>query len=363
MQPNLSGFNHFSTKHSALVFISVVILLPLSASAQPVPRAVPVEITLAESIVMAPVSWLPGTVVSRDDARIAAEVEGVLRFVAEVGDSVAQGEEIARLDPIILQLDVAEAQAAIAPIETRIRYYAREMERLRTLTERSNVAESMLDEMRANRDEAEGQLQVARARLALLEDRLGRTSIKAPFAGVVEARYQYPGERVAAGDPILRLVNTARLEIQVRVPVDSFRQVSMDDELRVTDRNVETVANVRAVVPVGDDISRLHELRLQFSQPDWLAGHPVRVAVPTAAPRETIAIHRDALVIRRDEVMVFRIDDDEQAELLSITTGIAVGDWVEVHGNIHAGDRIVVRGNERLQPGQRVMILNAAEPG
>jgi hypothetical protein len=80
--------------------------------------------------------------------------------------------------------------------------------------------------------------------------------------------------------------------------------------------------------------------------------------VPMAVPRRVVAVHRDALVIRREQMMVYRVDAEDNAELLSVTTGIADGNLIEIHGEIEAGDRIIVRGNERLQPGQPVHILN-----
>lgn len=341
----------------AIGLLVVIAGLPASRTAA-APRAAPVEITTAVEVQMAPLSWLPGSVIGRDDARIAAEVEGVLLGVADVGDRFEQGGELVQLESTSLQLELEEAQAAIPSLEARIRFYDREVERLRTLTPRGNVAENLLDAMISNRDEVEGQLRVAQARLARTRDRLNRTVIKAPFGGVVMERYRNPGERVIAGEQILRLVNTERLEVQTRVPGTAIRMVRTGDSLQVIDREYEVDGIIRTIVPVGDDASRLYELRLSFEGVDWLVGHPVRVGVPMAVPRRVVAVHRDALVIRREQMMVYRVDAEDNAELLSVTTGIADGNLIEIHGEIEAGDRIIVRGNERLQPGQPVHILN-----
>lgn len=338
----------------AVALLPLLLVYPIEAA----PRAVPVEIVQAVEMDMAPLSWLAGTVIGRDDARIAAEVEGILLSVADVGDRFAQNEELVRLEPTVLALELEEARAAIPPIEARIRFYNREVERLSALTPRGNIAENLLDEMIANRDEAQGQLRVAEARLARARDRLERTTIKAPFAGVVMERYRYPGERVSAGEQIVRLVNTERLEIQVRVPGSAIRIVQPGDPLQLIDRDHEIDGRVRTIVPVGDDASRLYELRVTFNDADWLAGHPVRVGVPLAVPRRVIAVHRDALVIRREQTMVYRIDADDKAEMLPVTTGLAEGNLIEIVGPVEPGDRIVVRGNERLQPEQPVHILN-----
>jgi multidrug efflux pump subunit AcrA (membrane-fusion protein) len=83
----------------------------------------------------------------------------------------------------------------------------------------------------------------------------------------------------------------------------------------------------------------------------------VRVAVPTAAPRRTIVVPRDALVIRRDGNVVYRILSDNTAERVPVSIGVADGSVVEVNGSIKIGDQIVIEGNERLRPCQEVQLL------
>jgi hypothetical protein len=107
---------------------------------------------------------------------------------------------------------------------------------------------------------------------------------------------------------------------------------------------------------VGDALSRLYEVRLEFSGSEWMSGHAVRVAIPVDTTRKVVAVPRDALVIREDGVSVFRIIDGETAELVPVNTGISNENLIEVKGSINPGDQIVVRGNERLQPGQKVII-------
>jgi multidrug efflux pump subunit AcrA (membrane-fusion protein) len=67
-------------------------------------------------------------------------------------------------------------------------------------------------------------------------------------------------------------------------------------------------------------------------------------------------VPRDALVLRRDGVSIFRVDGNNLAEQVSVTTGIAEGDYIEVSGGIMPGDRVIIRGSERLRSGQAVKI-------
>lgn len=322
--------------------------------AQGMPPA-PVYVAAAESIRMAPVAWMPGTVVSRSDARVAAEVQGRLLRVAEVGSRFAQGEAVAQIEEKISQQKLTEEVAAVGSIRARLHFLNKEVKRLQVLAKRDAASKNLLEETEAERDVASSELVAARARADRAADDLARCVVKAPFDGVVTERLARAGESVALGDHIFRFVDPDAREVQVRIPVGSVAFVDVGNELAVSAGGQTAVGVVRQVVPVGDDRSRLYELRLEIGDASWLAGQTVRVAVPTEASRTVIAVPRDALVIRRDNISVFRIGEGNIADKVTVTTGIANGSLIEVSG-IDAGDQVVTRGGERLRPGQAVAI-------
>ncbi len=328
----------------------------LSAAAQQQPPA-PVVVAEAEERLLAPVTFFPGTVISRDDARLAAEVEGRLVWVAEIGTSVNKGDLVARLDDTLIREALAEHEATVVREEARLKFYTQEVKRLEPLLERKVITPSSLDQAISNRDVAEGEIAVARARAAVAKERLGRTRIHAPFKGVVTERLMQVGEWAESGKAIVRLVNIQSLEVQTRVPASTLAFIKIGTKLKLNASPQQGIGQVRAIVPVGDDRSRLYELRLTPADARWPAGQSLRVAVPTTTPRKVIAIPRDALVLRRDGTSVFRVIEDDIAERVSVITGIAEGEFIEVRNGIRVGDRVVVRGGERLRPGQKVTIL------
>jgi RND family efflux transporter MFP subunit len=215
-------------------------------------------------------------------------------------------------------------------------------------------AESRLDQVRRDLAVARSELSAARARTDQSREKLQRTAILAPFDGVVTERFIQAGEWADAGAAVVRLVDTAELEAQAWVPVVMLAHLREGMELKFTANGSRGTGSVRTLVPVGDRQSRLYEVRLVIDDGDWSPGQSVRLTVPTAAARTVTVVPRDALVVRRDAISVFRVTNDNLAEQLQVETGIADGDYIEVTGDLQAGDRIVIRGSERLRNGQSV---------
>lgn len=318
-----------------------------------------VQVEEAVNTNIAPFVWVSGTVIGRFDSKVAAEVNGVLKNVLDVGDYVEENDIIAKIDDLKYRLAVNEINAEIKPIETMVEFHRKEAKRLKMLAEKNNAAKNQFDETMANRDEALAKIRVVRARLAVAEDELKKTTVRAPFSGVITERYNMKGERVDSGDQIVRLINTDKLEIQTRVPQESIQFIHAGDTLSIKGPSAEIKGRVRTVIPVGDDVSRLFEIRIEFDKKEWAAGTAVQVASPVSNKQNVIAVPRDALVIRQSGVVIYRINSENMSEVIPVKTGIANTTHIQVMGNVNEGDKIVIRGNERLRPGQKVQIVDS----
>ena len=326
------------------------------APAVPEPPAVPVGIALATSAQFAPRLWVPASVVGHDDARVASEQDGRVVSVAEIGAWVERGGALARLDDSLLRLQERQNRTQIARIEAQLGYARSQEGRLETLVQRASIAGSQLDEARAQRGVLEQELASAQVTLDETRHRLRNTVVAAPFAGTVAERFVQPGEYLTPGASVVRLVDTRTLEVRARAPVQLA--AGLDAGLRVTLRHEdgEVREAIRAVVPIGDENSRQFELRIDLADTRWPIGSALQVGLPSADAREVVAVPRDALILRADGTFVMRIDADGLAQRVAVDTGDAHGELVEVGDSIAPGDRLVVRGGERLQAGQRVRI-------
>jgi RND family efflux transporter MFP subunit len=278
--------------------------------------------------------------------------------MSEIGTHLEVGERAAQLDDVIIRNLLVEAEAGIVREQADVTFYAAEVKRLRQLAKDSHAAQSRLDQAQRDLSVARSALSAARARGEQAQEKLQRTGIRAPFAGVVSDRFIEVGEWAESGTAIVRLVDTAALEVRAWVPLTALPFIHPQAELELTVKGRVTRAQVRTLVPVGDERSRLYEMRLSLDDGAWSAGQGVRIAIPTAEPQSAVVIPRDALVLRVDGASVFRILEDNTAERISVIPGIADGDWIAVSGGIESGDRIVVRGGERLRAGDSVSITD-----
>lgn len=350
-------------RYGRLISLACLLYLtsPVVPAQQEMPPA-PVRIATVELRAIAPVMWVAGTVISQDDARIATEVDGRITWIADVGQYVERDQPVAIIDDTRLKLQRSEAASNVKSLETRIAFLRKEVERSEQLARSKLTSETAIDQVRSDYDGARADLEAAQARLGLIDDSLARTRITAPFNGYVTERLHRTGETVTENTPVLHLVGLENLEIEATAPLRYVFFLQRGEVLDVRSFETRASATLRSLVSIGANESRQFVMRLDFEQDDWLPGLPVRVAIPTESKAERLVVPRDALVLRRDGASVFRVGADAGAEQVSVTPDIGAGDLIAVKGDLKPGDRVVIRGAERLRPGQKVNILDEQKP-
>ncbi|WP_116367903.1 efflux RND transporter periplasmic adaptor subunit [Parahaliea mediterranea] len=336
---------------------ALIALLTLAAGARAQPQEAVVELANVTEGETATVVTLPGTVISTRDAALSTEVAGRLLWIAEVGDFVEQGKPVARLDDHLLQLALRNHRAEIARLDADIAYHQRQIQRLQSLAAQNNMARAELDQVESQLAMLVQQRNIAEVALARSRYDLQRSQVPAPFSGVVAARNAAEGEYLAAGSPLLRLVDTERLEISVSAPLKVARHNQPGETVQVESAGERAEARIRGLVPVGDARSRMMELRLSLADSPWLIGEAVTVELPESARFTALRVPRDALVLRDREVFVYTVDADSTARKVPVQPGAGRGASIAVNGNLKAGDPVVVRGAERLQEGQSVRVV------
>lgn len=344
-----------STFSMKLACATLGLLVGSSAYAQSAPAAM-VEVATVDLVPMAPQRWVPGSVVSRDDARLATGASGRLEFVAEVGTRLEAGDLVARLEDRAAQLQLEDAQSEVARIKAQRDLAERQRDRLQALSDSNSIAATQLDEARAQVNQLVAQQRQAEVRVHRARYDLDQTRILAPFPGIVTERLAQRGEYAATGTAIVHLVDMTNLEARVQAPLALASLVRADMPLSLRSGETSFSGRIRTVVAVGDERSRQFELRIALDAGELLVGNAVEVALPERAAESRLAVPRDALVERAGGNYVVRISADGNSERVSVRTGASDGGLIAVDGGLKVGDRVVVRGAERLSDGQKVQI-------
>ncbi len=310
--------------------------------------------TAARLVRMAPKVALPGTVMSRNDSQLASEVEGRISWVAEVGTVVKAGDVVARIDNRLASLQASSDKANVARLSAQLNFDKDQAGRMENLFNQNAIAKSTRDQAKSTKSMDTAALAQARASLDKSQYQLSHSDIRSPFPGRVVSRLINTGEYATAGKAVVRQVQTDALEVSVQSPIDAARYLAEGMTLTVEIEGKTVSAKVRAIVPVGDVASRTIEVRIVLPAGAGLVGDAAKVFIPSAQPHNVLAVPRDALVLREDNTYIFKVDKKNQAQRVAVETGSEEGPLVEIRGLVAAGERVIVRGAERLEAGQKV---------
>ncbi|MEM6824642.1 MAG: efflux RND transporter periplasmic adaptor subunit [Pseudomonadota bacterium] len=310
-------------------------------------------------------------VVTARNGTIAARVAGT---VAEIhvleGADVSEGALLASLDTELAEIELRQAEARLAEIKAGIAVATARRDRLRANFERieslrgTSFSEGTFEEAQADLLQARGQMAEAEARvlsaeadLAEARYRLARAEIRAPFSGTVLEVVTNPGEYIASGAAVVRMLDTGTLEVEASVPSRYVSAITEGAPVTAETQGGSTLElMVRALLPLEDQATRTRPVRFvsrNGALKGAAVGEAITVNIPAGETRDVISVPKDALVQGGQGWMVF-VDEDGAAQPRPVQIGAAVGGWFEVISGLTTGDRVVVRGNERLRPGQPI---------
>lgn len=301
-----------------------------------------------------------GDVSALQRARLAAGASGEVRRVrVRVGDRVKRDELLVEIDP---SLAAARFRAAAASKEAG----AAQLERAQRDAERLSVAgpdiaaRAEIEQATSERKRAAAERGRLTAAEAEARAELGRHRVIAPFDGVVASRHVDPGDWVDPGVETIELIDDGEVEVLASIPPDIASLLSVGGKASLERKGDSTLATIAGIVPALDTESRTVRLRLVPDEPAvWLlpgAAVDVRLTIERSEPG-ALVVPRDALVYGIASIQVVR-SVDGKAELVPVEVVARGRDEVLVRGEgLEAGDPVVTRGNERLFPGQPLIVL------
>jgi RND family efflux transporter MFP subunit len=311
---------------------------------------------------------LTGTLTSERSARLSPRVDGLVAAVrVDAGDRVKAGQTLVELDAAVAshglnraRADAAEARALLLEAERLL------SEALRLSGEghlpKTDVARREAELERARAAHAAGE--AAEAEQAEL---VRRHTLPAPFAGVIARKLTEAGEWVTRGTPVLELVSTNRLRLDVQAPQERFARIAAGAEVQVAADTLPgrmLPARIVARVPVSDASARTFLVRMVVEDPQGqlLPGTSATASISLSGGTESLVLPRDALLRYPDGTYSVFVVKTEGGRSTAQERRVKVGrgsQRVEILEGLVSGEPVVIRGNETLRNGQAVRVVDA----
>jgi membrane fusion protein (multidrug efflux system) len=316
-----------------------------------------------------------GRAVGSREVEVRALVSGiVLQRRYEEGSAVRRGDVLFLIDPDRYRAAVEQARAELGVERARLAEARRQRDRIQSLLDRKLVSQSQLDEAVSAFEVAEANTAAAQARLRTAELDLSYTEVRAPISGLTSREVRSEGSLTLAGDEsslLTRIVQTDPIYVEFSLPEREAAQVRarlavgraptvrvgladgtehpQPAELTFIDNAVEAgsgTVRARAVLPNP-------ERRLVPGQ--FLRAQLEGVTVPAA-----VSVPRRAVMTSAQGSFVWLVGEGDVVELRPVRIDLTVGDAAVIAEGLAGGERVVIEGVLKVQPGVKVVI---AAPG
>lgn len=344
-----------------------VLLAACSGQEEPqLPNDRTVSVTEVQSVAAAQRRY-PGTLRAVDRSDLAFEVGGpVSSMNVELGDTIAPGQVLAEIDATPFRLALEARRANLNSARAELADAQLDYDRRESLAGSGAVSQSSIDQASARLERARSQVAGLEAEVGSAEDRLGDATLVAPFAGQVAARLAEPHQVVAAGAPVLRVVDEgSAIEAVISVPGSARRELDLDQPVSLEHNSSDTSATGR-IVEIGAESNRagMFPVIVQFDSDSnaFIPGESIEASFIMGSAADAVYVPVTAFATRADgSNWVYVIDNEEGTQVAERRVEIAdlADEGAVVSSGLTAGELIVVRGVDLLEDGQSVSTSGA----
>lgn len=337
------------------------------------PRATPVGVDAVRMEPMSQTVPVIGRFVALQSGEVAARTAGpVAKVHVNVGDHVEKGDLLVELDRARLEtlLALQEAQneelkASKKTAQANEKLAQQDLQRMEKLRDSAAFTRYDYDKRvqelaaaRASREQTEARIVRGNVQRKLAEIELKDGQIRAPFPGVITMRQVSEGGWLRVNDPVVTLLNDSDLEIEADVPAERLQGLNVGTEVTlVVDSDEYFKATVRALIPNENPAARTRPVRFspapEVLQNQLAVNQPATLLLPASGETEVLTVAKDAILRRGPQAVVFLVQDGK-ASPRPVQLGEPLGNRFHVLHGLRPDDLVVIRGNERLRPGQAV---------
>lgn len=289
----------------------------------------------------------PATVVARNAPRLAAEIDArIVDITVEVGDRVAEGEVLVRLDCRRYASVLSAAQAARERADAQLEFARQQLSRARDLKRNRNISEELLDQRRTDLAAAEAALQSAGESAHQAAIDVENCEIRAPFDGAVTERAASVGDFASRGTVAIALIETEGQEVSVELRHEQVATLLAAEEVAFDSNGDRHPVRLRALLPTLDAVARTREARLAFTAEPAIAGSAGRLV--WHGPRSLLPAD---YLVRRDGALGLFVLDGERARFVTLPQA---QDGRPAQVGLAPQTRLITDGRQRLVDGDAV---------
>ncbi len=299
-----------------------------------------------------------GTLESKVVVGVGSKIIGkVVEVLVDQGDTVTNGQALARLEAGDFHDAVAVAQAKLGQVQAELAKAWLDLERSRSLLEGKTISQAEFDRTQTDVQVAEARLKNAEAELGFARARLADTQIVSPIAGLVITRNLEVGSTVVPGAPIFRVADTRLLWVQAMVDERASGKLAVGQPARVVFRahpNAPQSGKLARLAQEADRVTEEREVDVTVEQlpPSFFVGQKADVFIETARKADVLQIPKSALVNRG----VFVVTSG-RAQWRAVQFGLIGRDSVELVTGLAENDVVIAQpfvGKKPIVTGQRV---------
>ncbi|WP_225940277.1 MULTISPECIES: efflux RND transporter periplasmic adaptor subunit [Desulfomicrobium] len=318
----------------------------------------------------------PGMVRASKRAELAFQVSGTLtQLPVGEGQEVKEGQILAQLDQRDFENSLRNAQGQLGNVRAALESATSEYERILRIRKQDPGAtsESMVVKRREAKDRASAEMESAQAAVDAARDKLGDTTLRAPFSGIVSRRHVENFQEVQAKEPIVSLDDISALEILVDLPESVVARINEPSERTGKEAPVmaefaalpgkEYALAVKEFSTRADPKTQTFQVVFEMKKPDDVSILPGMTAMIVGSSRE--GVNGDgrfvvpAVAVFSDErgvAHVWVVEPDTMAvqRRKVVTGGVAGEAGIRIAEGLRAGDVVAVSGASRLRDGMRV---------
>ncbi|MET0012309.1 MAG: efflux RND transporter periplasmic adaptor subunit [Sedimenticola sp.] len=342
--------------------LSCLLLLPALLPAADAPAPTQVVVAAVEEREITETSRLVGVIDFDRISEVSGEISGLITEQRAIeGALVRQGEALVTLNTDLLRKDMDIKRRERAQVSADLEKTGRTVKRLESLLKKNSASRQAYDDARFDYRALQQKSETLEQELQRLTLQIEKSTVRAPFTGIVLEKMKEQGEWLAPGSPVCRLASTDGVIAKIALSEKLVRYQQPGDKvaLTVSALGLQTKGVIAGFVPELDLRSKSALLKIALPyQPGMLQNMSVVAEVSSSDKRMLRLVPRDALVRMKGKDHVYIVEENS-ARLQPITIVARNTDSLGVADpQISAGMTVIVDGNDRLRPGQSVSVTN-----